>query len=122
MSQYSNQRLSVRIKEIISSLILTGAIKNPNLSTLVSITDVILAKDNANCTVYVSSVLENDKSFEKSVKALNSASPFIQSRINSVLKLRNTPILLFKEDKSFKEGERISEIIDKAMKEIKSNE
>lgn len=122
MSQYSNQRLSVRIKEIISSLILTGAIKNPNLSKLVSITDVILAKDNANCTVYVSSVLENDKSLEKSVKALNSASPFIQSRINSVLRLRNTPILLFKEDKSFKEGERISEIIDKAMKEIKSNE
>lgn len=122
MSQYSNQRLSVRIKEIISSLILTGAIKNPNLSTLVSITDVILAKDKANCTVYVSSVLENDKSLEKSVKALNSASPFIQSRINSVLRLRNTPILLFKEDKSFKEGERISEIIDKAMKEIKSNE
>ncbi len=120
MSEFSKKRLESRIVEIISTLILQGQIKNPNLSTLTSITDVELSSDNSHATVYVSSVL-GDASLEKSVKALQSASAFIQSRIAQNLKTRNTPVLVFKMDRSFREGERINGLISEAMKDIKDD-
>lgn len=117
MSEFTKDRLEARIREIISTLILQGQIKNPGLSTLSSITDVELSPDGAYANVFVSSVL-GDGSLEKSVKALNSAAPFIQKRIASVLKTRNTPVLRFRSDRSFREGERINQIISEAMKEF----
>ena len=120
MSEFSKKRLESRIIEIISTLILKGQIKNPNLSTLTSVTDVELSSDNSHATVYVSSVL-GDASLEKSVKALQGASAFIQSRIAQNLKTRNTPVLVFKADRSFREGERINGLISEAMKDIKDD-
>ena len=117
MSEYTKQRLEKRIMELVSTLILSGQIKNQNLNTLSSITEVELSKDGAYADVYVSSVL-GDGSLEKSVKALNSASGYIQGRIAQNLKTRNTPVLRFKVDRSFREGERINEIIQNAMKDI----
>ena len=117
MSEFSQERLESRIKEIISTLIVTGQIKNHNLSTFTSVTEVRLAEDNANATVYVSSLL-SDGSLEKSVNALNGAAAFIQSRISKNLKTKNTPRLTFKADRSYREGERINSIIDGLMKEI----
>ena len=117
MSEYTKQRLENRIRELVSTLILSGQIKNQNLNTLSSITEVELSRDGAYADVYVSSVL-GDGSLEKSVKALNSASGYIQGRIAQNLKTRNTPVLRFKVDRSFREGERINEIIQEAMKDI----
>lgn len=117
MSEFSQERLESRIAEIISTLIVTGQIKNHNLSTFTSVTEVRLAEDNANATVYVSSLL-SDNSLEKSVKALNGAAAFIQSRISKNLRTKNTPHLVFKGDRSYREAERINSIIDDVMKEI----
>ena len=121
MSEYTKQRLENRIRELVSTLILSGQIKNQNLNTLSSITEVELSRDGAYADVYVSSVL-GDGSLEKSVKALNSASGYIQGRIAQNLKTRNTPVLRFKVDRSFREGERINEIIQNAMKDIHDEE
>ncbi len=117
MSEYSQERLESRIAEIISTLIVQKEIKNHNLSSFTSVTAVHLAEDNANATVYVSSLL-SDNSLEKSVNALNSASAFIQSRIAKNLRTKNTPHLVFKADRSYREAERINSIIDGLMKEI----
>lgn len=119
MSEYSGERLKGRIKEIIGELIVSGEIKNHNLSSLTSVTDVILSKDNAYCKVYVSSLFDNS-TLEKSVKALNSASSFIQGKISKVLRTKNTPVLTFYKDTSYIEGERINKIIDEVVKDIKS--
>lgn len=120
MSEFSKKRLESRIVGIISTLILQGQIKNPNLSTLTSITDVELSSDNSHAVVYVSSVL-GDSSLEKSIKALQGASAFIQSRIAQNLKTRNTPVLVFKADRSFREGERINSLISEAMKDVRND-
>ena len=117
MSEVSQQRLESRIAEIISTLTVTGQIKNPTLSTFTSVTEVRLVEDNANATVFVSSLL-SDGSLDKSVNALNSAAPFIQSRIAKNLRTKNTPHLVFKADKSYREAERINGIIDTLMKDI----
>ena len=113
MSEFSGARLESRILEAISTMIVNGMIKNPHLSRFASITDVKLASDNTSATVLVSAITESE--LDRSVKALNSASGFIQAHIAKVLKTRNTPVLLFKADRSYQEGEKINNLIDKAM-------
>ncbi|MBQ0070971.1 MAG: 30S ribosome-binding factor RbfA [Spirochaetales bacterium] len=115
MSEFSQERLESKILETISSLIVTGAIKNHNLSTLTSITRVELAPDNSLAKVFVSYLYDNNQ-LEKSVRALNQASGFIQARLARVLKTKNTPVLTFVKDNSYIEGERINKLIDEVMK------
>ena len=116
MSEFSQQRLEHRIMEAIGSLIVSGAIKNPHLSPFTSVTRVELSPDNASATVYISSVPDNR--IDPSVKALDSAKGFIQGRIAQILKTRNTPVLSFRRDDSYREAERVNRLIDEAMKEI----
>ena len=111
MSEFSQERLETKILETISSLIVTGAVKNHNLSTLTSITRVELSPDNSSAKVYVSYLFDNSQ-LDKSVKALSDASGFIQSRLAKVLKTKNTPVLRFIKDNSYIEGERINRLID----------
>ena len=113
MTKHSEARLESRILEAISTMVVTGAIKNPHLSPFTSITEVRLSVDNAYATVFVSTVMEKD--LERSVKALSSASGFIQGRLGAILKTRNTPVLRFVADRSYQEGERINHLIDEAL-------
>ncbi len=113
MSEFSGARLESRILETISRMIVSGMIKNPHLSTFTSITEVNLVSDNTSATVLVSTVMEGD--LDRSVKALNSAAPFIQAHVGKVLKTRNTPKLYFKADRRYQEGEKINNLIDEAM-------
>ena len=113
MSQYSEERLESRILESISTMIVTGVIKNPSLSRFCSVTEVSLSPDNAYADVFVSCFMEKD--LARSVKALNSAAGFIQGHLAKILKTRNTPVLRFIPDTSYQEGERINNLIDKAL-------
>lgn len=111
MSEYSQKRIEARLSEAISTLIVTGEIKNQQVSTLCSVSRVELSQDNAYATVFISSVLD-EETLEKSVAALQKASGFIQKRVGSFLKTRNTPVLKFKADTSLKEGLKINALID----------
>ncbi|MGN1164184.1 MAG: 30S ribosome-binding factor RbfA [Candidatus Ornithospirochaeta sp.] len=114
MSEFSQERLENKILETISSLIVTGAVKNHNLSTLCSVTKVELSPDNSSAKVYVSCVWDDGR-LDKSVKALQDASAFIQARLARVLKTKNTPVLRFVKDNSYIEGERINRLIDEVI-------
>ncbi len=113
MSEFSQARLEHRIMEAVGQLIVSGAIKNPHLSPFTSVTRVELSPDNATATVYVSAVPDNR--IDPSVKALESAKGFIQSRLASLLKTRNTPVLTFRRDDSYREAERVNRLIDEAL-------
>ena len=117
MSEVQRERIKTRIIEAVSMMIISGEIKDPRLNTLCSITDCTLSPDYAYATLYVSSPF-SDGSVEKSVKALNSASSFIQGRLGKILKTRNTPVLTFRRDDSYREAERINRLIDEEMKKI----
>jgi ribosome-binding factor A len=116
MSEYSAERLTSKLGEIISTLIVRGEIKNPNLSTFTSITRIDLAPDNSAATVYVNS-FEGDAKLEKSVRALNSAASFIQGRVAKVMRTRNTPVLTFRADISYREGEKVNDLIATLVKD-----
>jgi len=111
MSEWANKRIEAKIAEAIGTLIVTGEVKNPHLSTLSSVSRVDLSSDGAYATVYISSPLD-EQTLEMSVDALSRASAFIQKRLGSFLKTRNTPRLRFKADTSLGEGQRINRLID----------
>ncbi|MFA6776071.1 MAG: 30S ribosome-binding factor RbfA [Sphaerochaetaceae bacterium] len=111
MSHYSQERLESRLSQAISMMIVQGEIKNPNLSTLCSVTRVELSIDNAYATVFISSPLAKEK-LEKSVAALQAAHSFIQKKVGAYLRTKNTPVLTFKADTSLEEGEKVNRLID----------
>lgn len=117
-------RLGEEIKKILSGLLLKE-LKDPRLSSMISITAVEVTSDGSYATVYISVLGFNSEDDEHQVKqdaldALRSAKGFIRKDISRQLKLRHTPDLIFKIDKSMEYGRHIDSIIDNL--EIKHDE
>ncbi len=110
MSDYSCERLNSRIAEIVNTLIANGEIKNPGLSRFASVNDIYVSKDKAYAKLYVWCI--DEKALESSVAALQAAAGFIQSRLGSVLKTRNTPKLTFIADETERNARRIDELLE----------
>ncbi|MGD1833440.1 MAG: 30S ribosome-binding factor RbfA [Sphaerochaetaceae bacterium] len=111
MINHVHERLEKRIAQAIGTMIVTKEIKHPLLSPFVSVTDVVLSKDKAYATVYISSFVEDEK-LGRSVDALQHSRGYIQSRLGKILTTRNTPHLTFKADTSIAEAKRMSDLID----------
>ena len=110
MADYIQSRNEARIMEIVNTLIVSGEIKNPRLSTFASISDISLSRDNAYATLYVSCLVDRD--LENSVKALQSAAPFIQGRLARVMKTKNTPRLSFVADTTEREAAKMDALLE----------
>ena len=103
MGEFRMLKLGEQIREEISKLIMLQKIKDPRVSTFLSINRVEVARDLAYAKVYVSSFL-NESQVRKGVEGLNSAAGFIQSSIAKKLTIRQFPKLTFIVDTSIKEG------------------
>ncbi len=120
MSEFRLEKLGEQIREEISQMILLRKIKDPRVSTFLSINRVEVAGDLGYAKVYVSSFMD-DKQTEKGVKGLGSAAGFIQTTLSKKLSLRQFPKLSFVMDKSIQEGfEMVKKLeeLEKAEKEI----
>lgn len=103
MGSFRLIRLGEQIREEISKMILSGQIKDPRVSTFLSINRVEVSGDLGYAKVYVSSFMSG-KETEKGVRGLQSAAGFIQSTIGRKLTIRQFPKLTFVADSSIKEG------------------
>ena len=103
MGSFRLVRLGEQIREEISKMILSGQIKDPRVSTFLSINRVEVSGDLGYAKVYVSSFMSG-KETEKGVRGLQSAAGFIQSTIGRKLTIRQFPKLTFVADSSIKEG------------------
>lgn len=103
MGQYRMQKLNGQLRDEISKLLLRGDIKDPRVSTFLSINRVEITADLGYAKVFVSSFL-SDAQLEKGVAGLNSAAGFIQSSIAKKLRIRQFPKLTFVVDSGMKEG------------------
>ncbi len=92
--------------------ILLREIKDPNISGIVSITDVEVSHDNSYAKVFFS-VFGDDKTKERTKEALEKNTPRIRHEVGKRIRLRVTPELLFLEDDSLERGVRVTELIDK---------
>jgi ribosome-binding factor A len=96
-------RLGEQIRGEIADLLLKQKIKDPRVSTFLTINRVEVVADLAYATVYVSSFLP-EAQLRKGVEGLQSAAGFIQSSIAKKLRIRQFPRLTFVADLSIKEG------------------
>ena len=103
MGEYRLANLGEQIREELATLIATQKIKDPRVSTFLSINRVDVVADLAYAKVYVSSFLPEGQ-INKGVAGLNSAAGFIQSTIAKKLTIRKFPKLTFIADNSIKEG------------------
>ncbi|MBQ7227889.1 MAG: 30S ribosome-binding factor RbfA [Clostridia bacterium] len=104
---YKTDRTASELQKCIS-LILQNKLRNPDVSPLTTITEVTVSKDLKYATVYVSAILES----EKTVKALNASAGFIRHELSVALRnMRTVPNLVFKTDSSVEYGRKIDSIL-----------
>ena len=120
MGQYRIQRLNDQLRDEISKLILKGEVKDPRVSTFLSINRVEVTTDLGYAKVYVSSFLP-DNQVEKGVNGLNAAAGFIQREIAKKLRIRQFPKLQFLVDSGMKEGFSMVQKLNQLEKESKEN-
>ncbi len=105
------KRIQALIQEEIGTMIVMGIVKDPRVSSMVSVTSVSVSKDINYAKIYISSY-EKDAAVEKTVEALNHAAGFIQKRLAKRLKTRNTPKLSFFADHSIENGIKMMSLIE----------
>ncbi|MBE6350055.1 MAG: 30S ribosome-binding factor RbfA [Spirochaetaceae bacterium] len=103
MSEFRLIRLGEQIRDEISRMILMQKIKDPRVSTFLSINRVEVSGDLGYAKVYVSSFM-SQKETAKGVKGLECASGFIQTTLSKKLHIRQFPKLQFIVDTSIQEG------------------
>ncbi len=102
-------RINVLLRQEISRL-LAGELKDPRLSSVVSITEVDTSPDLRHARVYVS-VLGDEQAKRSTLQALKSASGFIHRSMRESLALKTVPALDFYLDESIERGAELLEKI-----------
>ena len=121
MGQYRIQRLNDQLRDEISQLILRGEVKDPRVSTFLSINRVEVTTDLGYAKIYVSSFLP-DGQVSKGVDGLNAAAGFIQREIAKKLRIRQFPKLQFIVDAGMKAGFDMVQKLNELEKAEKANE
>ena len=90
--------------------ILQNKLRDPRLSTMVSVTDVEVTHDLSLAKVYVSMLAEGPER-ERSMHTLQSAAGYVRRELGPRLGLREVPELRFEVDTSIERGARVDEIL-----------
>lgn len=112
MSIKRNSRLNEEMKRIISEIIRRD-VKDPRISDLLTITDIMITEDLKTAKVYVSIYGES----EPTIDVLNNAKGFIRRELSKRMKIRTVPELFFEKDYSIEKGIYISSLINKVVEE-----
>lgn len=114
---YRQGRLGEEIRKIVGSMLL-HQVKDPRLSSMISISAVEVTSDGSYATCYVSTfdmskTAEEKEANEKEILAgLASASGLFRKEIGRQVRMRRVPELVFKMDHSMEYGKHIDEILD----------
>ena len=103
MSHLRTERLGHLLQEKISSLILEGKIKDPRVSSDLSITRVKVSSDLSFADVYVSNIRQG-ANIQRGAAGMQSAAGFIQVNLGASLRLRKIPHLRFHADTSVRDA------------------
>ena len=124
---YRQGRMSGEIQKIIAGM-LQRELKDPRLDGMISITAVDVTNDGSYATVYVTVFepgADEAKVAERQaevIEALERAKGVLRREIGKRMKLRHTPELIFKIDRSLEYGRHMDEVIEGVMKEQRMNQ
>jgi ribosome-binding factor A len=96
------------MREVLSD-VLAHELKDPRVG-FVTVTDVKTSPDLRHARVYVS-VLGDAEAITASLEGLDSAHGFLQGRVGSELRLKNTPTLQFIHDDTAVRAQRLEKLI-----------
>ncbi|MBB5183269.1 30S ribosome-binding factor RbfA [Catenisphaera adipataccumulans] len=102
------ERLDMIMQREISN-ILQFEMKNPKLG-FVTVTDVQCTRDLSQAKVYVSFLGKQERN-DAGLRILNSSKGYIRSNLAKKLTIRKVPELIFIQDKSLEQGNRIDQIL-----------
>jgi ribosome-binding factor A len=102
------RRVDEAMREVLSDA-LAGDLKDPRVG-FVTVTAVETSPDLRHARVYVS-VLGDEDARAASMAGLQSAQGFLQRRVASELRLKNTPQLVFEEDDTARRAQRVDELL-----------
>ncbi|EFM13104.1 ribosome-binding factor A [Paenibacillus curdlanolyticus YK9] len=102
-------RVGEQIKKELSQIIQTE-LKDPRIG-FITVTGVDVTNDLSQAKVYLS-VLGSDEQKEETLKAIARGTGFIRSELGKRMRLRHTPVLLFKFDASIAYGSRIEALLE----------
>ncbi|MFA5317837.1 MAG: 30S ribosome-binding factor RbfA [Dehalococcoidales bacterium] len=113
------ERVNQQIRREVSELLIRH-IKDPRLSSFISVTEVSATNDLRHAIVFIS-FLGSDEEKQTAIKTLNTASGYFHNELGRRLKMRRVPELSFKWDDSIERGSRIMDIIDRISHESGSD-
>jgi len=113
-------RVNSLLKEVIFEVI-QKEVKNPHVTTFVSVTDVDTSADLHHAVVSIS-LIASDQEKSKVLSALNSAAGFIAVHAAKKAQIRYFPTLQFKLDTSLDEHLRIQKILGRIEQERQARE
>ncbi len=112
MTSRRMERVNTLLRTEISRAI-AQEVKDPRLSSMVSVLRVDTAPDLNNAQVYIS-VLGDDQEKKRVMRALRSASEYIRHTARGNLELRTVPHMNFVLDESIEHAVKMNRLIDKA--------
>lgn len=116
-----NVRIADQIQRNLAQIIQAN-IADPRLG-LVNINQVDVSRDYANSRVYVTFIGRDSKEeVKESISILNNASGFLRTALAKTLNSRTTPRLSFIYDRVAVEGQKLSQLIDRAVSKDQKNQ
>lgn len=109
MSGFKINRVSADVKRELAEILRN--VKDPRVSSLLSIVKVDVSGDLSYAKIYVSAI-EGDEATKQSVTGLQNAAGYLRHELGGRLQLRKIPELRFVADDSIAKSARISQIID----------
>ncbi len=116
-SNNRTRRIAEEIRKIVSTMLING-IKDPRITSMVSVTDVEVTSDLSYAYIYVS-ILGGDE--ESTLEGLKSACGYIRREVGKNIKIRHTPEIIFKVDDSLLKGMYMDQLIKKVNSEYTSS-
>jgi ribosome-binding factor A len=115
------ERVASLIKREVSQMLMVG-IKDDRVGAgMVSITDVDVSGDLQHAKIFVS-IYGTDEARAETMAGLKAATGFVRSELGQRIRLRRTPEILFKEDRSVERGTRVLSLINQLSREREEKE
>jgi len=114
--QFQHERITEDLRREITWTI-ANKMRDPRVPDIVSVTEIKLADDNRNATVFVS-VYGTESEKKGALIALNRACPYIQKVVAERVSMRHFPKLLFKIDDSLDRGMKINELLKEIQDDL----
>lgn len=116
MTQFRAERLQGLMQAELSDII-RGSLKDPRVG-FASVTAVEVSKDLRHVKAFIS-VMGDQSEKEETLATLNGAADFIRTEIGKRIRLRHTPEIIFRLDKSIEHGSHINALLRQLEEETK---